>query len=147
MRVFTQDWQTGHVPMMLNNVRRRRTWFLDGVSPGQLANLGVAGAQFAAPAERMRAWPVLVKVDISPLGNLRCTYCVHATPGENSDPALGRQVFRRSQQMTAAQFGRIADQIAGRTMAVALYYLGDPLMHPELNAICAIAADRGLNSH
>lgn len=132
---------------MLNNVRRRRAWFLDGAGGRQIANLALAGAQFAMKAEVMRAWPVLVKVDISPLCNLRCTYCVHARPGEGSDPALSQQLFRRRQQMTAAQFERIAEQIAGRTMAVALYYLGDPLLHPELDAICGIASDARLDSH
>jgi MoaA/NifB/PqqE/SkfB family radical SAM enzyme len=147
MREFTQDWQVGHLRMMLNNVRRRRAWFAENSSPSQIANLVLAGVQFACKAEYMRAWPVVVKVDISPLCNLRCTYCVHALPGEGSDPALEQQVFQRRQKMSAGQFGRIVEQIAGKTMAVSLYYLGDPLMHPELDEICGIASSARLNSH
>src|SRR5215217_115514 len=147
MRQFTQDWQRGHLRMMLNNVRRRRGWFAENASAREVANLGLAGVHFACKAEYMRAWPVLVKVDISPLCNLRCTYCVHATPGDSSDPLLQQQVFRRSQKISAAQFERIADQIAGKTMAVSLYYLGDPLMHPALDEICGIASSARLNCH
>jgi MoaA/NifB/PqqE/SkfB family radical SAM enzyme len=147
MRHFTQEWQVGHLRMMFNNVRRRRAWFMEGAGPAQLANLALAGAQFACKAEYMRAWPVLVKVDISPLCNLRCTYCVHALPGEGADPALAEQVFRRSQKMPLADFERIVDEIAGRTMAVSLYYLGDPLMHPQLDEICGVASGAGLNCH
>jgi MoaA/NifB/PqqE/SkfB family radical SAM enzyme len=147
MRQFTQDWQVGHLRMMLNNVRRRRAWFMEGASPAQMANLALAGAHFACKAEYMRAWPVVAKVDISPLCNLRCTYCVHAVPGEGSDPALQQQVFRRSQQMQTGEFEGIARQIAGKTMAVSLYYLGDPLMHPQLDEICGIASSARLNCH
>jgi MoaA/NifB/PqqE/SkfB family radical SAM enzyme len=49
--------------------------------------------------------------------------------------------------MSPADFQRIVDQVAGRTMAVSLYYLGDPLTHPDLDEICTIAWKAGLNSH
>ena len=147
MRDFTQDWQVGHLRMILNNVNRRREWFLNGARPRQLANLAVAGAQYALKAERMRAWPVMLKLDISPLCNLRCTYCVHALPGEGSHPALAEQSFNRRQLMPAHQVDQIVGQVSGRSMAAALYYLGDPLMHPELDEICGITAGHGLCCH
>lgn len=49
--------------------------------------------------------------------------------------------------MTVAQFRRIIDEIAGKTMAVSLYYIGDPLVHPDLDEMCGIARDAGINSH
>jgi MoaA/NifB/PqqE/SkfB family radical SAM enzyme len=147
MRTFTQEWQVGHLRMILNNVNRRREWFMSGASPRQLANLALAGAQYACKAERMYAWPVMVKLDISPLCNLKCTYCVHALPGEGSHPALAEQQFRRQQLMPVSQVDRIMSQVAGRSMAAALYYLGDPLMHPDLDEICGITAGHGLRCH
>lgn len=147
MRTFTQNWQVGHLRMVVNNVRRRRAWFADGATPRQLANLALAGTECVRRAERMRAWPVVVKLDISPLCNLRCTYCVHALPGEGSHPALAEQRFRGHQRIKVAQVDRIMGEVAGRSMAPALYYLGDPLMHPDLDAICAITAGHGLRCH
>src|SRR5919204_1879136 len=105
MRRFTQNWQTGPLRLMFNNLRRRREWLVtENATPRQLANLLLAGIQFSLKHERLRAWPVMVKIDISPLCNLRCTYCVHARPGEGSDDALSRQSFRSSQKMPLDRF-------------------------------------------
>jgi MoaA/NifB/PqqE/SkfB family radical SAM enzyme len=145
MRRFTQNWQGGAIAVAIDNFRRRREWFLEGASMRQYSNLLAAGAHFALRREVVRSWPVLVKVDISPLCNLKCTYCVHASPGE--DDALRQQVFRGRQRMSVEQFERITREIGGRSAAVALYYVGDPLMHPELAEMCTAAARSRLNSH
>jgi MoaA/NifB/PqqE/SkfB family radical SAM enzyme len=49
--------------------------------------------------------------------------------------------------MSLAQFEAIVDQLAGHSAAVALYYVGDPFMHPQLPWFCSIAAEAGLNCH
>jgi len=147
VRRFSQNWQTGHLRMMFHNVTRRREWFTENASPRQYANLLLAAAEFGLKHEVMRAWPVLAKVDISPLCNLSCTYCVHARSVEPSNPILQSQSFHGHQRMPLEQFARIVDELAGKTLAVSLYYLGDPLVHPDLARMCQIVADSGLNSH
>jgi MoaA/NifB/PqqE/SkfB family radical SAM enzyme len=146
MRRYTQNWQSGHLVNMVSNVRRRQEWFLDGASPGQLANLAVAGAQFALKQETMRALPVLLKVDISPACNLGCTFCVHASAAPRGNDLLGTQSFR-GRLMPVADFARLVNEVRGRTAAVSLYYLGDPLVHPQLEEICGISRAAGLNTH
>ena len=55
---------------------RRAGWIMDGrVSAAKLANLALAGSEFARGADRLRAWPAVLKVDLSPLCNLRCVSC------------------------------------------------------------------------
>ena len=147
MRRFTQNWRRGPILMMVNNVRRRRQWFTENAGPGQVANLVLAGAQFALKNETMRAWPVLVKVDISPLCNLKCTYCVHALPSEQGNPPLQAQSFKSRHKMALDQYERLVAEIAGKSMAVSLYYLGDPLIHPDLDEMCRLARAARLNSH
>lgn len=147
MRRFTQNWQTSHLRMMSNNIRRRHTWFTDRATPRQFANLMLAGSQFLLKQDVMRAWPVLVKVDISPLCNLRCTYCIHADPASGRSHLLEEQSFRGNQRMALNQFARLVDEISGKSMAVSLYYLGDPLVHPDLARMCRLAAAARLNSH
>ena len=49
--------------------------------------------------------------------------------------------------MTVDQYQRIIDEIKGKSAAVSLYYLGDPLVHPDLDKMCRIAADAGLEVH
>jgi MoaA/NifB/PqqE/SkfB family radical SAM enzyme len=133
--------------MMLNNVRRRREWFLENARPRQLGNFLLAATEFALKREVMRAWPVLVKIDISPLCNLRCTYCVHARPSGDTQELLEQQSFNRRQKMAVDHVERIVQEIGGKSMAVSLYYLGDPLLHPELAEICGLARAARLNSH
>jgi MoaA/NifB/PqqE/SkfB family radical SAM enzyme len=107
----------------------------------------LAGTQWALKQEVMRAWPVLAKVDISPLCNLRCTVCVHATPSPGSSPLLSEQRFRATQRMSVDRYRDVVRQLAGHTAGVSLYYLGDPLTHPHLDEICAATRDAGLNAH
>jgi MoaA/NifB/PqqE/SkfB family radical SAM enzyme len=147
MRRITQNWASGHLLNMVSNVNRRRSWFLEGASPGQLANLALAGAEFGLGRQRMRALPVLIKVDISPACNLGCTFCVHAEPAASATPSLlAGQDFKRK-LMPLDRFTQLVEEVRGRTSAVSLYYLGDPLMHPQLPEICSVAASAGLAVH
>jgi MoaA/NifB/PqqE/SkfB family radical SAM enzyme len=49
--------------------------------------------------------------------------------------------------MSLEQFTRLAREIGGKSMAVSLYYVGDPLVHPDLDAMCGVARDARLNVH
>ncbi len=131
--------------MLIKSVARRRSWLFGRYSAHKALNLASAAKDFALKRETMKALPTIVKIDISPLCNLRCTACVHADP--NGDPVLEAQVFKPQHRMTVDQYRRIIDEIKGKSSAVSLYYLGDPLVHPDLDAMCRIAADAGLEVH
>src|SRR5262245_17049264 len=118
-------------------LRRRSSWALSRLTPRKIYNMALAGLQFGTKSERMYAWPVIVKVDISPVCNLSCTVCIHAEGPHSAD--LAAQSFKPSHRMTAAQFKRICDEIGGRANAGSLYTWGDPLTHPDLDHFCAIA--------
>jgi MoaA/NifB/PqqE/SkfB family radical SAM enzyme len=126
---------------------RRRTWFLDHLTVPKLWNLTVATVEYLLKSERKRSYPIAVKVDITPRCHLRCTVCVHASPSPTSNTELKAQRFDRRQLMTVEQFQRIVDELAGRTLALSMYYLGDPLVHPELDEMCRRASKAGLNTH
>ena len=128
----------------ISATRRRSGWFLENLTARKALNLAACGASYLLGRETVPAWPTVVKIDISPLCNLRCTVCVHARPTAD-DPSPPR--FNRSQMMSLDAYQRIIDEIAGRSTAVSLYYLGDPLMHPQLDEMCARAMSAGLNSH
>lgn len=128
-------------------LERRKDWFIDNPSPRKMANLALAGASFALKRERAHHWPVALKIDLSPVCNLSCTVCVHASPIETSNDELKSQQFNAKQMMTVEQFRRIVDEVKGKTAALSLYYLGDPFVHPQLDEMCRIASDAGLNTH
>ena len=124
---------------------RRRAWLFGRMNLRKALNLTSAGKDFVLKRETLSALPSFVKIDISPLCNLRCTACVHAEP--NGNPNLEKQVFDPKHKMTLEQFSRIIEQLRGRASAVSLYYLGDPMVHPDLDRMCRIAAEAGLQVH
>ena len=93
----------------------------------------------------MRAWSTVLKIDVSPACNLRCTTCVHARQSGGS--CLEKQYFHPDQKMSVEQYRRIIGEIRGKSVAVSLYYQGDPLMHPDIDQMCRIARLAGLNVH
>jgi len=133
------------VRILLVGALRRQAWLLENLTIRKAVNTAVAAGQFLLKSRRMAAWPVFVKIDITPLCNLSCTVCVHADP--NGNPALEKQEFKARQRMPLEQYRRIIEQIQGQTSAVSLYFLGDPLLHPNVDEMCRIARDAGLNVH
>jgi MoaA/NifB/PqqE/SkfB family radical SAM enzyme len=132
---------------MASNVMRRRGWFLEGASRTQLTNLARASLSFATRREITGAMPVLVKLDLSPVCNLRCTYCVHADETASNSPALAEQKFSSKQRLSLDELQPILEELSGRTMAVALYYIGDPLVRRDLAEVCERVARAGMRSH
>ena len=137
--------RSAHVRLLVTGARRRKRWLYERLTVRKGINLALTGAAFVLKRERVYALPPILKIDISPLCNLRCTVCVHAEP--NGDPALARQRFDPTHKMTVEQFRRIVEEVRGRTAALSLYYVGDPLVHPDLDTMCSIARDAGLNVH
>lgn len=125
--------------------KRRQGWFMENLTFRRAFNMGMTAVQFALKGERMYTLPVAVKIDISPMCNLSCTVCVHADP--NGNAALEKQVFDPKHRMSVEQFRRIVNEVRGVSSAVSLYYVGDPLVHPDLDEMCRVAQDAGLNVH
>ncbi len=133
------------VGALLANLKRREGWMTEGLTPRKAVGMAVNSVQYALGSSRMLAWPTVVKIDVSPLCNLACPHCVHGRPG--NDNGLKGQYFNKRQMMTVEQYRGIIDEVAGKSTAVSLYYLGDPLMHPDHDELCRIARDAGLNVH
>lgn len=124
---------------------RRLGWFATGLTFQKLSNILRASAHFVLRNERVNSMPIFLRIDVSPLCNLRCTVCIHAHADGN--PALRKQQFDGSQQMELAQYRRLIDEVSESACGVSLYYLGDPLVHPEVDEMCGIARRARLNVH
>jgi MoaA/NifB/PqqE/SkfB family radical SAM enzyme len=146
MRVFDFLASRGeHMRLLIGGLRRRNGWFLENVTLRRFLNMSMTGMQYLLKSERMYTMPVAVKIDISPMCNLSCTVCVHADP--DGDAGLEKQVFHPQHRMSVDQFRRIINEIRGHSSAVSLYYVGDPLVHPDLDEMSSIARDAKLNVH
>lgn len=130
---------------MLTSLWRRSNWFLENQTLAHFGNQALATLQFMGKSTQMKAFPIAVKIDISPLCNLSCTVCVHAHAHGNPD--IENQRFNAKQKMNVADYTSIIQQIKGKSSAVSLYYLGDPLVHPDLDEMSGIAYKAGLNVH
>ncbi len=130
---------------VIRDATRRKGWFIENLTFRKLINMILAGIQFIWKKETMLSWPVCVKIDISPLCNLKCSFCVHAEPNDNE--ALKKQEFSAKQKMNLSQYRRIIEEIKDKSTVVSLYYLGDPLVHPDVDEMCQIARQAGLNVH
>lgn len=128
-----------------NRLRRRLSWFTRGLTARKFANIISAGCATLMKREAIPSWPVILRIDISPVCNLHCTVCVHAEP--NGHPPLESQEFHTQQRMSLEQFRGIVEEVKAYTCGVSLYYLGDPLVHPDLDEMCRIAGNAGLNVH
>jgi MoaA/NifB/PqqE/SkfB family radical SAM enzyme len=124
---------------------RRREWFTYGLTWKKFYNIVKTGLFYVLKSEKTHSYPVAIKIDISPVCQLKCISCIHATP--NGDPTLEKQNFKGGQRMDEVQFQKIIDEIKDYTSAVSLYYMGDPLAHPNLDKFCRIAADAGMSVH
>jgi len=138
----SDDWSLRGLTRLF---RRRAGWIFGRMSAGKLARLAGNAAAYLAGSARAPAYPTVVKIDISPLCNLGCTVCVHART--NGDGRVVSEMERRTHLMTVERYRRIIDEIGGKSSGVSLYWLGDPIVHPDLDEMCGIARDAGLMVH
>jgi len=120
---------------------RRRGWLFENLDKRRLKNVGLAGFNYLFRNKRLSSWPMVLKIDLSPLCNLHCSACIHA---KGSDLRL-----TSDQRMDLGRFSKIIAEVqkSGRTLAVSMYYLGEPFIHPDVDQMCRIARDARLNVH
>jgi MoaA/NifB/PqqE/SkfB family radical SAM enzyme len=70
-------------------------------------------------------------VEITNVCNRHCDFC----PGTPRAPRF----------MTCAEFGVIAGKLQHQTKYLYFHVMGEPLLHPQLGALCTIAADYGFH--
>lgn len=133
----------------LRSLIRRIGWIVnERTTPRRLANLAVASTEYALRREHLRCWPTVLKIDISPACNLRCVSCLHADAAFAPDDSSMNDIqFQSSQKMSTQQFQQLITEVKDHTSAVSLYYYGDPYAHPNVDAMCRITSEAGLNSH
>ncbi len=69
-------------------------------------------------------------IEITNRCNLRCAFCIGT-----------RRALR---DMSPDEFARVLDQLRGRVEYVYLHVMGEPLLHPQLPALLALAGERGM---
>ncbi|MBB3955504.1 radical SAM protein [Novosphingobium sediminicola] len=84
--------------------------------------------------------PVHIKVDVSPNCQMRCPICLHSKLSHPERVSLPKP-------MELQTFMGLVDQVAGRTLAMSLYNLGEPLLNKNLAKMLRYAADANINTY
>ena len=91
-------------------------------------------------------YPLFMKIDLSPVCNIRCTACIHADKlGDGG--LLDKQQFHASQRMSMEHYKELIDQVRGKCLSVVLHYMGDPYMYSELDKASLYAYEAGMRVH
>lgn len=128
----------------LKGILYKRHSFFHQFTLSKGRNLLLSLLAYVGRQSAVRYYPPVLKVDLSPLCNLHCPVCVHASPKENSN-LLAQQYFDSTHMMSVGDFKKIVDEVKGKTQAIYLYLMGEPFMHPHICEMSQYANNAGLN--
>ena len=111
---FTFDW----MPMVVRNMSLR-----------QRINMGWAGLNLLHRRTTPWAWPLHMQIELTNYCNLRCPVC----------PTGRSELSRRPQAIDVELFERLFDEVGPYLLTAALWAWGEPLLHPQLDKLLAIA--------
>ncbi len=77
------------------------------------------------------AWPLFAMVEVVRVCNLRCPLC-----------PVGNDEAEHYDNMSAARFREVIDALAGTVASISLYNYGEPLLHPHIAELVAIAKNQ-----
>jgi len=123
------------------NFIRRQSWLFRHLTFLRFINVCKCFFNYVLRRRVFKTLPVVLKIDISPVCNLSCNFCVHGEGYGNKE-----QDFKGG-KMSLQEFQDILDQVSEHTSALSLYYLGDSLAHPQIAELCAAAAEKNLYTH
>ncbi len=111
---FTFDW----MPIVVS-----------GMPVAQRMNMVKAALNLAHRRLRPWSWPLNMQVELTSYCNLRCPVC----------PVGTKDLHRAPQAMDTRLFERLMSEVGPCLLTLALWAWGEPLLHPELEEILAIA--------
>ena len=129
---------------ILSALYRRINWITRGLTLKKIINILKLFVSYILPVEFKNTYPLALKIDINSNCNLSCTTCVHANPA--SLDILSRQDFSNP-HMSFESYKLIIDEISPYSTSVSLYYLGDPIVSPNLLEFASYAFKSGLSVH
>jgi wyosine [tRNA(Phe)-imidazoG37] synthetase (radical SAM superfamily) len=142
--VFHGSWQRaflkqGAIWGAALQFRRKRHIFLHRLTLQKAFNAFRCVVSFILKYPNFCGYPLHLKVDVAPQCQLRCPVCPHGSSEKANFTSPGL--------MEIGLFRSIVDQVAGRSLAMALYNLGEPLLHPKLEEMISYAANAGINTY
>jgi MoaA/NifB/PqqE/SkfB family radical SAM enzyme len=123
----------------LLNVYRKRHLFLARLTPRKILNALRLYLSYAFRLPVRGTVPLHLKVDVAPSCQLKCPVCPHGS-AEAVD-------FKNPALMKFDLFKKLVDDGGRRIVAMSLYNLGEPLLHPRLADFARYADAAGINTY
>lgn len=124
-------------------VVRKRHVFLRRLTPRKLSNIFLSICKFIFGMNNLKTYPLLVKVDTTPLCHLKCPVCIHSSVST----ANSASIFNKSMVMPFDIFKKMVDDCYRHTLALSLYHLGEAFWNKDLLRMIGYATQRGLNTY
>jgi MoaA/NifB/PqqE/SkfB family radical SAM enzyme len=122
-------------------VYNKKHLYLYNLSPRKLLNILKLLYAYLLKKRHVTAYPVILKMDVTPLCQLKCPICIHS---KSFEPA---QQINSNMKMPMDLFRSICDEISGKTMVLSLHYLGEPLFNEHIYEMVEYATRKKLNTY
>ena len=133
----------GSLLSLLKAIKQKRMVFLYKIyMPSKIWNMLKLFLKYFFRLEGLKAYPLLVKIDVTPICQLKCPVCIHG-----SDPEEAPKQNFKNKEMNFDLFCKLADELAGKTLAFSLYHLGEPLLNKEIYKMIPYATSKGINCY
>ncbi len=103
----------------------------------KLVNLGLNYIEHKFKISKPRSFPPYIKIEPTPLCQLRCPGCKQRLTGY-------RKQFRNSMQITLDQFAKIVDPLSDTLLGISLSNHGEPLLHKNISSLIKYAHNKNI---
>lgn len=119
-----------------------RSLFLSNLNLSKLINTFKLVNALLNRADNINAYPFLIKLDLTPFCHLKCPSCIH-----NHNDNFPKQSITKNMMMSFSLFKKICDEIAGKTIALDLFFFGDSFHNKNIHKMIRYATNMGINTH
>jgi len=125
----------------INYIIRRKEIFFRNLSLLKLWNALKCIRAYVLGTKKVKAYPVILKIDVTPYCHLRCPICIHS-----NSAVINQQPLNKRMQMQLPVFKKLVNEIAGKTWILSLQHLGEPLFNKNLAKMCFYANQKKINT-
>ncbi|MBF0444184.1 MAG: SPASM domain-containing protein [Magnetococcales bacterium] len=123
--------------------RKRSVFFTNLFVPGKIWNILKVAVKYMFRLEGIKVYPLVVKIDDSPLCQLKCPVCIHA---DSETQGFSKSDFI-NKKMAFDLFCKIVDEVEGKSLAFSFGHMGEPFLNRSIYKMIRYVSDKGISSY
>jgi MoaA/NifB/PqqE/SkfB family radical SAM enzyme len=136
-------FQQGVIGVLTGAQRKKAAFTTNIFVLSKIWNLLKVAVKYIFRLEWIDVYPIVVKIDDSPLCQLKCPVCIHSS---TVNLGVGKQNFV-NKKMDLDLFRKIVDEVAGKSLVISFGHMGEPLLNTDTYKMIRYASDNGMNSY